>query len=150
MTKKGLACLILALSLVVVKAFGCEDLLLENGSIIPPPPGSQYAVGYFHIKNASQKKIVIKNFSSTIFESISIHRTSHSHSKSMSEMRLVNELSILSQERLIAQPGGTHLMIRVPSDSYRFTDQHIKLVVSCEKKPSSEMLFLVSHRESKH
>ena len=36
MTKKGLACLILALSLVVVKAFGCEDLLLENGSIIPP------------------------------------------------------------------------------------------------------------------
>ena len=51
MTKKGLACLILALSLVVVKAFGCEDLLLENGSIIPPAPGSQYAVGYFHIKN---------------------------------------------------------------------------------------------------
>ena len=150
MTKKGLAYLILVLSLVVAKAFGCEDLLLESGSIIIPPPGSQYTVGYFNIKNTSQKKIVIKKFSSTVFESISIHRTSHSHSKSMSEMRLVNKLSIPSQQRLIAQPGGTHLMIKVPSHSYRFTDQHIKLVVSCEKNPSSEMMFLVSHRESKH
>ena len=150
MTIKELACLILVLLSVVVKAFGCEDLLLESSSIVIPPPGSQYSVGYFNIKNASQKEIVIKKFSSTIFESISIHRTSHSSSKSMSQMRQVNELRIPPQQRAIAQPGGTHLMIKVPSDSYRFPEQQIKLVVSCEKKPSSEMMFLISHRESKH
>ena len=150
MTKKGLSCLILVLSFMTVKASACEDLLLESGSIIIPPPGSQYAVGYFNIKNTSQKEIVIKRFSSSIFESISIHRTSHSPAKSMSQMRQVNKLSIPPQQRLIAQPGGTHLMIRVPNDSYSFTDQQVKLIVSCEKKTSSEMMFLVTHRESIH
>jgi copper(I)-binding protein len=150
MTKSKVACWVFALSVITIKAFGCEDLILETGSIISPPPGSQYAVGYFQIKNISQKKVVIKSFSSTFFDSIAIHRTSHSHSTELSKMRLVNELSIAPQETLIGESGGTHLMIKILNDSYRFTDQHISLSVSCENRVSSEMIFLVSHRESTH
>jgi|GEM_PF-1456499 copper(I)-binding protein len=150
MTESKIAFLVLALSVVPVKTFGCENLILETGFIIIPPPGSQYAVGYFQIKNISQKTIVIKSFSSIFFASIAIHRTSHSHSKKLSKMRLVNELIIAPQDTLIGEPGGTHLMIKLINGSYRFTDQHISLNVLCENEASSEMIFLVSHRESTH
>jgi copper(I)-binding protein len=150
MTNNKVAYLLLALSVMAFKVVGCENLILEAGSIIRPPPGSQYAVGYFQIKNIGLTKAVVRNFSSTFFESISIHRTSLSHTTNLSIMRLVKDLSIAPEEVLIAEPGGIHLMIKLIKNSLHFNEHSINLNVSCENRTSSDMIFQVSQQDSTH
>lgn len=72
-------------------------------------PGSTVTSSYMVIENKGQKTVTLLGASSKISPRIEIHQ--HSMSDGMMRMRQLDSIDIKTNQRIVLQPSGLHLML---------------------------------------
>ena len=121
---------LLAIGLVQWSAAAAADdpaLLLEEGWIRAMPPGMKMTAGFGRLVNPSDQPLEIVAFSSPAFGGVSLHRSETLDG--VSRMREVPSLRIEAGEVVELAPGGYHLMLMMPRESFQ-PDQPVTVVLT--------------------
>lgn len=102
-------------------------LLLEAGWIRAMPPGMKMTAGFGRLVNPSDQPLEIVAFSSPAFGEVSLHRSETVDG--VSRMREIPSLPIGAGEAVELAPGGYHLMLMMPRESFR-PDQPVTVVLT--------------------
>lgn len=87
----------------------CEGLVVEHGWVRLPPPGAPGAAAYFSVLNTGTEDLRVTEVSSARFAHVMLHETRYVDGQA--QMRHVGELNLAPGERVVASPGGLHIML---------------------------------------
>ena len=121
---------LLAAGLVQWGAAAAADdraLVLEEGWIRAMPPGMKMTAGFGRLLNPSDQPLEIVAFSSPVFGEVSLHRSETVDG--VSRMREVPSLRIEAGEAVELAPGGYHLMLMMPRESFQ-PEQTVTVVLT--------------------
>lgn len=85
------------------------SVLVKNAQIRLLPPGVPNTSIYFEIENTNEQPLVLLGGSTTIADSVEIHR--HIMTDDSMRMERQNELVVASGKTVTFAPGGLHLMV---------------------------------------
>lgn len=109
-----------ALLLLLLCVAGCGDnsppLVISDVTVLRPLPGMSMSAGYFTIENRDSDAIVISSVDSPQFAAIEMHETVTEND--ISRMQSIPELRVEPGERVRFEPGGKHLMLMWPDESF--------------------------------
>ena len=109
-------CLILALALV--PAAGEEaGVSVRDAWIREAPPGMTMTAGYMELRNNTSRQQVLAAASSSVFDSVTVHRTIVKDG--MARMVHASQIELGPNASLIFAPGGFHLMLMNPKRTLR-------------------------------
>ena len=99
-------------SIVVASALSLTsvaELVVEEGYVRTPIPGSSMSVAFMTIRNTSAEDFVLTSACLEGADSVEIH--THSHVDGLMSMRQLHELTINAGESVTLATGGLHLMV---------------------------------------
>ena len=111
--------LISALSLVPA-ASEEAGVSVRDAWIREAPPGMTMMAGYMELRNNTSRQQVLAAASSSVFDSVTVHRTIVKDG--MASMVHVSQIELAPNASLIFAPGGYHLMLMKPKRTLRAGD----------------------------
>ena len=112
--------LILALTLVAA-ASEASGVSVRDAWVRETPPGMTMMAGYMALRNNTSRSQVLVAASSSVFESVMIHRTIIKDG--MTRMVHASQIELTPNASLIFAPGGYHLMLMNPKRTLRAGDR---------------------------
>ena len=112
-------CLILALT-PIAAATEEAGVSVRDAWIRETPPGMTMMAGYMALRNNTSRSQVLVAASSSVFESVMIHRTIVKDG--MARMEHASQIELATNASLIFAPGGYHLMLMKPKRALRAGD----------------------------
>ena len=91
-------------------------LVATNVVVTPPRPGANMSAGYLTIRNNSRETITLTSVTSPQFGHVEIHETTIEND--IARMRPLDSVTILAGQSVTFEPGGKHLMLMRPEDSF--------------------------------
>lgn len=113
------ACLTFALTLVSA-ASEEAGVSVRDAWIREAPPGMTMMAGYMELRNNTSRPQVLVAASSSVFDSVMIHRTIVKDG--MAGMVHASQIELTPYASLIFAPGGYHLMLMNPKRALRAGD----------------------------
>ena len=114
-----IVCLMSALS-PVPAASGEGGVSVRDAWIREMPPGMTMTAGYMELRNNTSRQQVLAAASSSVFDSVTVHRTIVKDG--MASMVHVSQIELAPNASLIFAPGGNHLMLMNPEQTLRAGD----------------------------
>ncbi|WP_282063997.1 copper chaperone PCu(A)C [Vibrio rotiferianus] len=120
--KKALKIISLFLSVCLIAPVSAHEYAKDSIQIDHPwsreaTPNATVIAGFFQLKNGSSKDDFLISASTPIAERVEIH--THEMSDGMMMMKKIDSVRIGSMKTVMFQPGGYHLMIFNPKQSYQ-------------------------------
>ncbi len=145
----------LGLCLVTLSVAHAETAIEINDPWVrSAPPSVKVMAGYMTLTNHGQKTITLSHLNSPQFDKVEVHRSVMHNG--MMHMEKIDPLSLESQQQLILEPGGYHLMLIKPvhaiaeGDSVHLNfsfDNGDKLSIMAEVKDGEEKM---GHEDEHH
>ncbi|WP_105187928.1 copper chaperone PCu(A)C [Pseudoalteromonas sp. T1lg48] len=107
-------------------SYAQDGLTLSDAKVRQFLPAASSSVGYFTLKNDSQRERTLKAVELESLGRVEIH--THEHSDGMMKMRQLDSLTIGANSRVVLQPGGLHLMLFLPQQALS-VDQTLKMTL---------------------
>ena len=89
---------------------GGAALEIVNGVIHIGPPNSPVSVGYEKFKNNTDKDIVLKHYTSPVYDKVEAHTMEHSNDGTAKMLHL-DSLTVPANGEIKSKSGGLHLML---------------------------------------
>ena len=114
--------LILALTFIALIAAASEEagVSVRDAWIRETPPGVTMMAGYLVLRNNTSRSRVLVAASSSVFETVMIHRTIVKDG--MARMEHAPQIELSPNASLLFSPGGHHLMLMNPKRTLRTGD----------------------------
>ena len=85
------------------------EVLIANGEVRLPPPGTSVAAAYFELRNTSSDEVVLASISSSAARHTMFHRVENVDG--VMKMRHVNSISVPANAMIEFSPGALHVMM---------------------------------------
>ena len=125
---KRLAVIFLILAAIRVNA---EPLQFQATLIPESPPNASVMAAYFNVSNQDKQDRAIIEIVSPEFEKVEIHQTIINDG--VAKMEQLNQIIIPANDTLKLEPGGIHLMLINPKQSYRADEMIILKLIEKDK-----------------
>lgn len=111
----------IALSLVIAGLAGCGEV--SDGTAVVdaygylPLTGGGPAVAYFVVRNGNDEELVLRAFTSPLFDRLELHETAID--RGIARMQRLENLVVPARGNARLEPGGAHLMMFGPTRALR-------------------------------
>ncbi len=95
--------------MMVLTSTASADVLIANGEVRLPPPGTSVAAAYFELRNTSDDEVVLASIASTAARHTMFHRVENVDG--VMTMRHVNTIKVPANSMIEFSPGALHVMM---------------------------------------
>jgi copper(I)-binding protein len=93
----------------VAHGYGHSEFHVRHPWTRATPPGARVAAGYLEIRNSGKTPDRVTGAATAVAERVEMHvLTNH---EGVMKMREVRDFEVPARQRLVLQPGGSHLML---------------------------------------
>lgn len=101
--------LITLLTVLTLSSAAMAEVQVSDSYARAVPPGQPNSAAFLILKNTSDEQVALQSASSSVAGVVELHP--HSHDDGLMQMRRVPQIALNSNEEVVLEPGGLHIML---------------------------------------